>query len=73
MIQKQKTWSEETMLLINKLTPNIKGKSFDPDWFLLRERFEKIDILIENYDYLLSKRDKDLHQDELYRKIKSVD
>lgn len=29
------------MEAINKLTPDIKGKSFDPDWFLLRQLIEK--------------------------------
>lgn len=31
------------MLLINKLTPDIKGKAFDPDWFLLRVRLENVE------------------------------
>ena len=35
------SWAEETMMLINKLTPDIKGKAFDPDWFMLRQRFEE--------------------------------
>ena len=33
-------WSAETMKIINRMTPDIKGKAFDPDWFLLRQRFE---------------------------------
>jgi hypothetical protein len=37
------TWTEETMNIINKLTPDIKGKAFDPDWFLLRQRFEEFE------------------------------
>ena len=36
-------WSTTTMRIINKLTPDIKEKAFDPDWFLLRERFEAVD------------------------------
>lgn len=36
-------WSLETMRLINKLTPDIKGKAFDPDWFLLRNRLEEFE------------------------------
>lgn len=36
-----KSWTDETIELINALTPNIKQKSFDPDWFLLRQRFER--------------------------------
>jgi hypothetical protein len=27
----------------SRLTPEIKGKAFDPDWFLLRQRFEQIE------------------------------
>lgn len=37
------TWSEETMQIINKLTPDIKGKAFDIEWFLLRQRFEEFE------------------------------
>lgn len=37
------TWAIETMLEINRLTPNIKDKSFDPDWFLLRQRLEQFE------------------------------
>lgn len=33
-------WSLETMRVINELTREIKGKAFDPDWFLLRQRLE---------------------------------
>ena len=29
------------MCKINDLTPDIKGKAFDPDWFLLRQRLEE--------------------------------
>ena len=36
------TWLAETMAEINRLTPDIKGKAFDPDWFLLRQRFEQV-------------------------------
>ena len=35
-------WAMETMRMINKLTPNIKGKQFDPGWFLLRNRLEAV-------------------------------
>lgn len=34
-------WTRETMSTINRLTPSIKGKAFDPDWFLLRQRLEQ--------------------------------
>ena len=37
------TWAQETMHIINTLTPDIKGKAFDPDWFLLRQRLEQIE------------------------------
>ena len=36
-------WTIETMQIINKLTPDIAGKAFDPDWFLLRQRFEQFE------------------------------
>ena len=29
--------------MINKLTPEIKGKAFDPGWFELRQRLEQAD------------------------------
>ena len=37
------TWAMETMQIINKLTPDITGKAFDPDWFLLRQRLEEFE------------------------------
>lgn len=39
----QRLWSTETMMTINRLTPDIKDKRADPDWFLLRQRFEEVD------------------------------
>lgn len=36
-------WTLETMAIINKLTPDVKDKAFDPDWFLLRQRFEQFE------------------------------
>lgn len=36
-------WTRETMRLINELTPDVKGKAFDPDWFLLKQRFEQLE------------------------------
>lgn len=36
-------WTLETMRLVNYLTPHIQGKAFDPDWFLLRQRFEEVE------------------------------
>lgn len=39
-------WAEETMMLINKLTPDIKGKAFDPDWFMLRQRLEEAESIM---------------------------
>lgn len=43
LVTKKLTWAEETMLCINKLTPSIEGKAFDPDWFLLRQRLEQFE------------------------------
>ena len=34
--------SKDMMAHINKLTPDIKGKAFDPDWFVLREAIEQV-------------------------------
>ena len=36
-------WTLGTMQMINDLTPNIQGKAFNPDWFLLRNRFDERD------------------------------
>ena len=44
------TWTEETMQAINKLTPHIKEKAFDPDWFLLRQHFEQFEERLQNSD-----------------------
>lgn len=35
-------WASETMTMINRMTPDITGKGFDPDWFILRQRFEEV-------------------------------
>lgn len=40
-------WAEETMMEINRLTPDIKFKAFDPDWFLLRQRLEQFEDKLE--------------------------
>ena len=37
------SWAEKTMSIINDLTPDIKNKAFDPDWFLLRRRLERFE------------------------------
>jgi cell division protein FtsB len=34
------TWTQEIMQRINELTPQVTGKSTEPDWFLLRQHFE---------------------------------
>jgi hypothetical protein len=39
-------WALETMRIINRMTPDIKGKAFDVDWFLLRQRFEEIEYAL---------------------------
>ena len=41
-------WAVETMMMINKLTPQIEGKAFDPGWFVLRERLETSELEMEN-------------------------
>ncbi len=50
-------WSVETMRLINDVTTSIKGKAFDPDWFLLRQRFEAVDAIAAQNLVLKSERD----------------
>ncbi|MDP2692444.1 MAG: hypothetical protein Q8O88_02255 [bacterium] len=47
-------WATETMMAINKLTPDIKEKSFDPDWFLLRQRLEKAEKIMGTTSKILS-------------------
>src|ERR1035437_3375572 len=41
--EERSPWTVETMRIINTLTPEIKGKAFDSDWFLLRQRFEEFE------------------------------
>lgn len=43
-------WATKTMDMINKLTPDIKGKAFDPDWFLLREKLEEAGRVMDDND-----------------------
>jgi hypothetical protein len=43
-------WTIETMRIVNELTPDIHGRAFDPDWFLLRQRFEQME---EKYSEML--------------------
>jgi hypothetical protein len=33
-------WLRDAMRMINELTPDVKEKAFDPDWFLLRQHLE---------------------------------
>jgi len=51
-------WAIETMMLINKLTPSIEGKAFDPDWFLLRERLEEAEKYIESATHIETEAEK---------------
>jgi hypothetical protein len=39
-------WALETMQIINRLTPDMKDKAFDPDWFLLRQRLEEFEAAL---------------------------
>jgi hypothetical protein len=36
-------WTMDVMHKINRLTPTVVGRSFDPDWFLLRQQFEQME------------------------------
>jgi hypothetical protein len=40
-------WTRETINIINNLTTEIKGKAADPDWFLLRNRFENMEARLK--------------------------
>jgi len=37
------------MHAINQLTPGIHGKVFDPDWFMLRQRFEQAEAKLAEF------------------------
>lgn len=54
MTETHKRWVEETMKEINRITPDVKGKAFEPDWFLLRQRLEQVEssILLSSSDFL---------------------
>ena len=43
MTKNEYPWTLETMEIINRLTPQVVGKASDPDWFLLRQRFEQME------------------------------
>jgi hypothetical protein len=47
-------WTEETVRIINNITPDIKGKAFDPDWFLLLQRFEQIEDALRERDRIIA-------------------
>jgi hypothetical protein len=40
-------WTRETINIINSLTTEIKGKAANPDWFLLRNRFENMEARLK--------------------------
>ena len=44
------TWANKTMAMINKLTPDIKGKAFDPEWFLLRQMIDFAQVALNAAD-----------------------
>lgn len=45
-------WAIETMQMINTMTPDIKGKAFEPDWFLLRQRLEEAGRRLDVWELL---------------------
>ena len=56
-MSEQYPWTLETMRIINELTPKISEKAFDPDWFLLRQRFEQLeDALRDRERFILNMR-----------------
>ncbi len=54
------TWAIETMAMINRLTTNIEGKAFDPDWFLLRQHLEKFEARIESHAATIREKDAEI-------------
>ena len=40
-------WASETIRIINDLTPDIKGKGLSPDWFLLRQRLQEAERIMD--------------------------
>ena len=60
------------MMLINKLTPEVKGKAFDPDWFLLRERFDEAErklSLLDSHDQIIKEKEKEIDRLKAERDI----
>lgn len=53
-------WAKETMRIVNELTPLVTGKAFDPDWFLLRARFEAIENKVETLMWAVGVKDKQI-------------
>jgi hypothetical protein len=47
-------WTLNTMDMINKMTPGITGKAFDPDWFCLRARFEQMERAFNESNLLIA-------------------
>ena len=67
-------WSLETMALINKLTPDIKGKAFDPDWFLLRNRLEQFEAnaLLASHSTPADPTDKETEMHKLPHEVDGI-
>ena len=40
-------WARETERMINLLTPDVRGKAFDPSWFALHNRLEEAEHCME--------------------------
>jgi len=48
-------WTAATMAEINRLTPDIDGKAFEPGWFLLRQRLENFAAHAEDLRHALER------------------
>lgn len=51
----KQAWSVETMRMINHVTQEIRDKAFDSDWFLLRQRLEDVDKMIQRLQLVVEK------------------
>lgn len=50
----EKPFSIKIIEMVNNLTPNIQGKAFDPDWFLLRQELERVDESVNQHAALVA-------------------
>lgn len=54
MNESKQGWAIETIEMINKLTPDVIGKAWDPGWFLLRQHLERAELAVNSHAALLA-------------------